>query len=333
MSNRNLPPKKVSPAKQKKYGYLVTGEEMLLHPIKQLPCLWEPYFPQQGLISLTGASDVGKTSFLRQLAITNVLKENSFLGNPLYVRHGRALYLATEDSKMSMQFALQNSIDTARVKPSQLQELCYLINPTNPYSAIEEQLKAAKTDLVIVDSFADVFRGNLNDNTAVRGFLDKYQRLSEKYDTLFIFLHHTRKNAENGNASKNNVNGSQGIEAKMRLVMELKKPDNSNRRDLYFTKGNYLPESLKSQALQLTFDNKQQFQLIGSNPVSNSSSNSRIFSKEERDKIMRIAEPLRKQGMSFDNIRIELTKMNLPKVPSKGKLVEWFSDSDLSQSA
>jgi len=324
MNNKNLPPKKANPAKQKKYGYLVTGEEMLLHPIKQLPCLWEPYFPQQGLISLTGASDVGKTSFLRQFAIANVLKENSFLGNPLNVRHGRALYLATEDSKMSMQFALQNSIDTAKVKPSQLQELCYLINPANPYSAIEEQLKAAKTDLVIIDSFADVFRGNLNDNTAVRTFLDRYQRLSEKHDTLFIFLHHTRKSAENGNASKNNVNGSQGFEAKMRLVMELKKPDNSNRRDLYFTKGNYLPESLKSQAMQLTFDNKQHFQLIGSNPVSNSNSKSRTFSKEEKDKIMKIAEPLRKQDMSFDNIRIELTKMNLPKVPSKGKLVEWF---------
>ncbi|MBL7735944.1 MAG: AAA family ATPase [Chitinophagaceae bacterium] len=333
MTNKNLPPKKVSPAKQKKYDYLVTGEEMLLQPITQLPCLWEPYFPQQGLILLSGASDVGKTSFLRQFAIANVLKENSFLGSPLHVRHGRALYLTTEDSKISMQFALQKSIDTARVKPSQLQELCYLINPANPYSAIEEQLKVAKTDLIIVDSFADVFRGNLNDNTAVRTFLDKYQRLSEKYDTLFIFLHHTGKRTENGNASKNNVIGSQGIEAKMRLVMEMKKPDNSNRRDLYFTKGNYLPESLKSQAMQLNFDSKQQFQLIGSSPVSNSNSSSRFFSKEEKDKIMKIAEPLKKQDISFDNIRTELSKMGLPKVPSKGKLVEWFSDSDLSQSA
>src|SRR5690606_27435843 len=104
---------------------------------------WEPYFPQQGLISLTGASDVGKTSFLRQFAIANVLKESSFLGSPLHVRYGRSLYLATEDSKISMQFALQNSIDTAKVQPNQLQELCYLINPENPISAIEEQLKVA----------------------------------------------------------------------------------------------------------------------------------------------------------------------------------------------
>lgn len=171
----------------------------------------------------------------------------------------------------------------------------------------------------------------MNDNISVRDFLNKYQRLSEKHDTLFVFLHHTSKRSESGNANKNNVNGSQGFEAKMRLVMEMKKPDNSNRRDLYFTKGNYLPESLKSQAMQLHFDSKQQFQLIGNSAISNSSS--RTFSKEEKDKIMKIAEPLRKQKVSIDNIRIELSKKDLPKVPSHGKLVEWFSDSELSQSA
>lgn len=333
MENKNLPPvsKKAKPVKQKTYSYVVTGEEMLLSPIIKQTCFWEPYFPQQGVISLTGASDVGKTSFLRQLAIADVLGDNNFLGSPLNVRYGRSIYLATEDSRASMQFALQNSIDTAKVKPSQLQELCYLINPLNPYLAIEQQLKAGKADLVIIDSFADIFKGNLNDNISVRDFLNKYQRLSEKHDTLFVFLHHTSKRSENGNASKNNVNGSQGFEAKMRLVMEMKKPDNSNRRDLYFTKGNYLPESLKNQAMQLNFDNKQQFKLIGNSAISNSSS--RTFSKEEKEMIMKISEPLRKQEVSFDNIRIELEKINLPKVPSKGKLVEWFSDSDLSQSA
>lgn len=333
MENKNstIKTKKANPVKKKKYSYVVTGEEMLLSPITKPPCFWEPYFPQQGVISLTGASDVGKTSFLRQLAIANVLRANSFVGSPLNVRYGRSLYLATEDSRASIQFALQNSIDNAIVKPSQLQELCYLINPENTYLAVEEQLKAGKADLVIIDSFADIFKGNLNDNISVREFLNKYQRLSEKYDTLFVFLHHTSKRSESGNASKNNVNGSQGFEAKMRLVMEMKKPDNSSRRDLYFTKGNYLPESLKSQALQLHFDNKQQFQLIGNSAISNSIS--RTFSKEEKEMIMKIAEPLRKKEVSFDNIRIQLEKMNLPKVPSKGKLVDWFSDFDISQSA
>jgi len=58
---------------------------------------------------------------------------------------------------------LQKDIDTAKVQPKQLQGLCYLINPDNPFSATEKQLKLGKTDVVIIDSFGDIFNGNLND--------------------------------------------------------------------------------------------------------------------------------------------------------------------------
>lgn len=332
MRNKKLhnPATKAKTGRLKKYPYLVTGEELLLHPIKQLPCLWEPYFPQQGVISLTGASDVGKTSFLRQFAISTVLKESNFLGNPLNVRYGRVLYLVTEDSKLMAQVSLQKSVDTATVKPSQLQGLGYMINPDNPFSAIEEQLKVAKTDVVIIDSFGDVVNGNLNDNNVVRTFLNKYQKLSEKYDTLFVFLHHTGKRTENGNPSKNNVIGSQGFEAKMRLVMELRKPDNSNRRDLYFTKGNCLSEKLKSQPLQLMFDSNQKFHLIGNTVAIPSMV--RVFPEDVKQKIIADAKKLRQQNMSFDKILIELKNKGFEKIPSKGALVEWLT-TDSGQSS
>lgn len=320
----NKPLAQMSIASKNQFPYLVTGEELLQTQITKIPCLWEPFIMQQGLISMTGSSDVGKSSFLRQLAISVVLKMTTFLGHPLNVRHGRALYLATEDSKITVQFTLQRSIDLKTIKPNQLQGLCFLINPDNPYNAIEEQLKIAPTDLVIVDSYGDVFQGNINDNIAVRMFLNKYQKLSEKYDTLFIFLHHTGKRTENNSPSKNNAIGSQGFEAKMRLQMELRKPDSSNRRELYFVKGNALPDSVKSQALQLTFDSQQQFHYNGS--INNFTKTNRQYSDEEKLKILSIAKPLKEQGHSFDSILSELSKNGLEKVPSKGKLFELIKE-------
>jgi len=79
-----------------------------------------------------------------------------------------------------------------------------------------------------------------------------------------------------------------------------------------FHKRELFARKCKSQALQLYFDNNQQFQFAG-NHIFNASS--KTFSKEDKDSIMKIAEPLRTKGLSFDNIRTELAKMDLPKVP------------------
>jgi predicted ATP-dependent serine protease len=309
----------------KTYPYLFTGEELLKNPIIKIPCLWKPFFIKQGLIALTGGSDLGKSSLLRQFALSIALKETSFLGSPLNVRYGRALYLATEDNEITAKFSLQNAICKS-VKPDELKDLCYLINPDNPLKAIEEQLRNARTDVVIIDSFGDVFNGNLNDNNAVRTTLNKYQKLSEKYDTLFIFLHHTGKRTENNNPSKNNIIGSQGFEAKMRLVMELRRPDSSQKRILHFTKGNYLPDSIKNNPLELFFNDKQQFHFVGNS--SGNKINARFFSKEQKATILKIAEPLKKEGFSYKKILVKLEENSeIDKLPSRNTLVKMLEET------
>lgn len=320
-------------AKIKKYSYLVTGEDLLNYPIKKLPLLWEPLFIQEGVIAFTGASDVGKSSWLRQLAVAVALKETTFLGSPLNVRHGRVIYLATEDSVMTLKIGLQNSVEKKSI-PADLKNLCYLVNPDNPIRAIEEQLKVADTDVVIVDSFGDVFTGNnLNDNTQVRKILKEYQKLAEKYNTLFIFLHHTGKRSELLAASKNNVLGSQGFEAKTRAVFELRKPDNSNKRVLHITKGNYISDAIKSKPLEFTFDDKQQFHFTGHLFKSATSQiNTRVFDEEEKSKIIYEAKNLRIKKVSFDKILKELEVSGFKKIPSKGTLSSWLNESKNVQS-
>ena len=61
----------------------ITGEYLLQANIEQIPCLVEPFLQQVGLACLAGSSDTGKSSLLRQLAIsivTGAPEGDSFLG-------------------------------------------------------------------------------------------------------------------------------------------------------------------------------------------------------------------------------------------------------------
>ena len=63
----------------------------------------------------------------------------------------------------------------------------------------------------------------MNATNEIRSYLEDYSNLAKKYKCLVIFLHHTGKNTENKPPSKNNLLGIQGFEAKMRVVIELRK--------------------------------------------------------------------------------------------------------------
>jgi len=77
-------------------------------------------------------------------------------------------------------------------------------------------------------------------------------------------LHHTGKRTENLEPSKNNAIGSQGFEAKMRLVLELRldraEPD---LRHLCIVKGNYLPQFEKTASYVVSMDDNFVFSDTG----------------------------------------------------------------------
>ncbi|MBK6979076.1 MAG: AAA family ATPase [Cytophagaceae bacterium] len=201
-------------------------------------------YKHSGLVALVGSSDVGKSSFLRQLAVSIALKKTDFIGSKLNVRYGRVIYLTTEDSQVTIKNLLKKQLPVT--DPKELTGLCYIFNSDNPLKAIEEQLNVDKTDLVIIDCFADIFEGQMNDISSVRKYLNKFDKLGLEHECAFIFLHHNGKRTELSTDS-NNIIGSQGFEAKMRMVMEIRKNGNGNNRQLYFTKGNYLPEDKKKK--------------------------------------------------------------------------------------
>lgn len=310
---------------KKKYPYLITATEILAMKENEIPYLWKPFLGSQGLAALVGSSDVGKSSFLRQLAINVVLKKPDFLGHELNVRYGRVIYFTTEDNKNSINALLKKQIDNS-VNPDDLNGLCYIFNNENPFKVIEEQLKSEKTDLVIIDAYSDIFEGNSNDLGATRKFLNKYDKLAQDHDCTIIFLHHTGKRTELGSPNKNNIIGSQGFEAKMRLVMDLRKQDGSPNRFLQITKGNYLPESKKSKAMELLFNDKQEFEFTGQYADKNNLLSKPKFTEGEKAAVMIEAEKMLKNGFTYDRILTELPKLGFEKSPSKGTLSNWFNE-------
>jgi len=226
-----------------------TGTELLNLP-PEPPMLLEPFIRAYGLWCLAGSSDVGKSMLLRQLAVAIVTGQNEFLGFKLNPRHRRVLIVSTEDDRSSVAQLLELQrlgLDISRLKVSFQSE--------NVLKNLESEIQNEPIDLAILDSLGDLFRGNIKDAFHVRSFLDPYYQLATKYGCAIGFLHHTGKRTEHIAPSKNNLVGSQGLEAKMRIVMELR-PDLADEtlRHLCVVKSNYLPTALQRESIVLKFD-------------------------------------------------------------------------------
>jgi RecA-family ATPase len=167
------------------------------------------------------------------------------------------LFCSTEDEQHATSFLL--SRQATGYDRESLSGLRFLFDFENLYEEIDNSLGVSPADAVIIDCFSDVFGQDLKDTQRIRNFLNPYKALSEKHQNVFVFLHHTGKRTENFEPSKNNLLSGQGLESKMRLVIELRQ-DHSNPglRHLCIVKGNYLGANMKRESFVLSF-NEQTF--------------------------------------------------------------------------
>lgn len=239
---------------------IFTGDKLLKMDIDNYPTLLEPIFPKVGLIALAGGSDTGKSSFLRQFAVHVSSKMDNFLGFKLDKRHNSAIVFSTEDDKTAISYLLNKQNNRLQFPPDSFTNLRYIFDSADPIQEMDKALSAKPADVVIIDTFTDIYRGEMNATNRIRCFLNDYGQLAQQHECLFIFLHHTGKGKDKLEPSKHNLLGSQGFEAKMRLVMELRKDSiNPSRRHLCVVKGNYLPEEFKNESFVLDFDEHMLF--------------------------------------------------------------------------
>jgi len=305
-----------------KFNYEITGEDLLLSKMEKLPCLVDPFLQQSGLACLGGSSDTGKSSLLRQLAISIAAGDENFLGFKINARHKSVIYVATEDDMNATTYLLKRQAN--EINPELLRGLRFLFEPEDLFKDLDKRLKAAPADLVIIDCFADVFGENLNDTHLIRTFLNRYQRLSSNHDCLILFLHHTGKRTEDMAPSKNHLLGGQGFEAKMRLVIEFRADTQATDiRHLCIVKGNYLPGNFKTDSYVLRFDEDTfSFMDTGVRVPFLELIKPTDKAKERFNQVIK----LQKEGHNYDEIAKQLgfkSKGTISKIVTKGESQGW----------
>jgi hypothetical protein len=221
--------------------------------VREIPTLIYPIVPAIGLWSIVGGSDVGKSMWLRQLAIDIATGKETFMGMELKCRYRKVIYIATEDDTATTSFLVQTQTET----PEGLQNIRFHFDPNNIPEYLRSKLEEEPVDLVIIDAWSDVFGENLNDTNLIRQTLNVYRDIANTYRCSIGFLHHVGKNKEEGSPDKNKILSGQGYEAKMRFVAEMKK-DSGNEEIRHFcvVKGNYLGKEYKKASIPLFFDDK-----------------------------------------------------------------------------
>jgi len=287
---------------------IITGDELLNMDIDDYPTLLDPIFPKVGLIALAGSSDTGKSSFLRQFAIHVASGMDNFLGFNLDKKHNSAIVFSTEDDKTAISYLLNKQNRKMSFPPEAFNNLRYIFEAMDPVTELNRELNKKPADVVIIDTFTDIYRAEMNATNRIRCFLNDYSQLAQQHETLFIFLHHTGKGKDKLEPSKHNLLGSQGFEAKMRLVMELRKDQfNPDYRHLCVVKGNYLPEEFKNESFLLEFDENMLFhnrhERIPFEDLVQYDSSERKYNKEEN---LTKAKELLEQGFNQSQIAEEL---------------------------
>ena len=69
-----------------------------------------PIFPKVGLASLVGSSDTGKSTFLRQLALSLALGLDNFVGYKLFPTSRNVIFISTEDDPASTSVSIKKPI-------------------------------------------------------------------------------------------------------------------------------------------------------------------------------------------------------------------------------
>lgn len=238
-------------------------QELLENPAERQPVLVEPLFPQCGLGAVIGSSDCGKSTMLRQLAAC-VAGGRDFLLWKTFPVHKRVLYVSTEDDSGAMSELLKRQNKAWQLSKEEAERVEFLFSCDCIAEKVEACLVAKPVDLVIIDTFGDICKDDISQSNNIRNLLNLFADTARRHGCFILFAHHIRKTGENTAPSKLNALGSQAFEAKMRVLIELRRSKrNKDLLHLCIVKGNYLPNDYKQQSFDLQTDSDMNFTATG----------------------------------------------------------------------
>lgn len=223
----------------------------------------EPLFPQCGLGAVIGSSDCGKSTLLRQLAAC-VAGGRDFLLWKTFPVHKRVLYVSTEDDSGAMSELLKRQNKAWQLSKEETERVDFLFSCDCIAEKVEACLVAKPVDLVIIDTFGDICKDDISQSNNIRNLLNLFADTARRHGCFILFAHHIRKTGENTAPSKLNALGSQAFEAKMRVLIELRRSKRTkDLLHLCIVKGNYLPNDYKQQSFDLQTDSDMNFTATG----------------------------------------------------------------------
>lgn len=290
----------------------LTGKHLLELKVVETPKLLGNIFPQVGIIGFAGSSDVGKSTFIRNFAAAIVLGEKEFIGMPINARYCRALYVSSEDFEQDLAFLLQRLNKFYERESTSYDGLEFIIDTEDHVQVLEKKLSETPVDVVVIDTFGDLYGKSMNESNQVRSFLNEYSQLAQKYKCLVIVMHHTGKRTDDFAPSKHNLLGSQGFESKMRLVIEFRLDKyNSSLRHLCIVKGNYLSSEYKESSFVLRMDDNFHYTNTGERVLFNElGGDERSQSIELQKEIRRLKESGKTQAEIAAELNTNQTKVS-----------------------
>lgn len=233
--------------------FITSAQELIDNDITEIPWLWDKFIPYRCLTFVSGDSDTGKSTLLRQLSFAIVSGEREYLGQSLRQKHKNVVYVSTEDDILSLSPRMKKEKDyfSSDVEYSNLR---FIFEDEDILRKLREALSYQSADLVILDSFGDLYQGDINSSSETRNFMKGFKTFAEQYSCAVVFLHHNRKAAASGNPNKHDLLGSMAIEAKGRSVLMVAQGDSrTDRRTLKIAKGNYVTPEEKRKEYELSF--------------------------------------------------------------------------------
>ncbi len=217
--------------------------------------LMAPIFPQIGTAVLAGKPDTGKSQFARQLCMQIAAGAKRFIDFDLNLKHNSSIYVATEDNQENTRYLVSRQLGGINEAPNENMRFIFAdtMEQEEILKSLDEELTKAPADLVVVDSFGDIFKGgDSNNNMAMRNTVKSFDKIAKKHNCLILFVHHINKGAYRQAPGQEHIQGGSGLMQKVRLGIQLSEGENNTR---YFTvvKGNYCPKEFKQNSIVLDF--------------------------------------------------------------------------------
>jgi hypothetical protein len=216
----------------------------------ETPMLWDGFLPNREIALLAGIGGYGKSSLVRQLAISIARGDKEFLTRKIHAPHKKVIYVACEDGPLKTRKILRN------LGGRPVESLVFLFASQllldDVLVQVAEELSKGMADLIVIDSLGNLFKGEQNSNSSAQAFYSQFAWFADK--ALVLFLHHIRKSDHRSAPDQVNIQGAGAFVQRPRAVLMLTGNKHATERYLHVDKENDVSDTFRNDALILQFD-------------------------------------------------------------------------------